>query len=217
MRNQQFWGNTLLIIFLLLHSLVDTKSHELKKPALFEKGLSMLNKGLEEHLPTTKYRIEKWGPGWTNQRCKARTEKANETATKIDTYNVFYDDCSTPWVLCRHTDSPDPLDNLVGNLGRMPVRARSYIKAVLSLPGRKSGVHAYMSNDGLMVLFNSPGKNAQSSMTVFIHEMGHSLDAIAFPEKKLSTSKKWKSAYDQVSTFCLPLCCLTQTKMSFDP
>lgn len=202
MHTQCFWGKSLLLIFLLLHSSVRA-ANDLKKPPLFKDGLTKLKKGLEEHLPTTKYHVKKWAPGWTTEHCKRAAAKANppEDAAKIETFNVHYDDCSSPWTLCRHTDSPDPLKNFIENFGRIPVGARSYVRGAISLPERIAKQNHAWNGGDFIAMFNrlEPGRRDRSEVAVWMHEVGHSLDRHAFADSKFSESKKWQMEYDQDS------------------
>ena len=122
MRIKGFWGKPLITIILLLVTSIEARK-TLNKPSLFKDGLGDLKEGLKKHLPVPKYRVHKWKPGWTMRECKEEATKSNVTSLeKLETFTVYYDDCTLPWTICHHTDSTDPLKNVIENFGRVPVR-----------------------------------------------------------------------------------------------
>lgn len=187
------WVCTLITNFLLL-----TSTHaedQLDKPPLL-KDFDVLRDGLEAHLPSQRWNYSIWAPGWILSDCKRIAEKANLSASTIETFNVFYDDCSSPWILCRHNASPDPLDHFFSNFGRIPVRARSHVKGAISLPDPKLD-HAYNA-DNYIAIFSQQDAlhHTWSNLNVFIHETGHSLDlGGAFAHGVLSSSDSWATEY----------------------
>ena len=70
---------------------------------------------------------------------------------------------------------------------------------MLLLPNPQNN-YAYNAND-FIVLFNQQrdGHHDWSSLTVMLHEVGHSLDRTAYRSSQLSSSDKWRSAYDEDS------------------
>ena len=191
---------TISYLFASVHAVDSTT--KLNKPALLKHGLgALLQDGLKAHLPKTDYHITKWAPGWIPTDCKRIAEKANNSASDIETFDVHFDDCSSPWILCRHTASPDPLVNFIENFGRIPVRARSHVKGAISLPETTAGQnHAYNDN-GYIASFSrlDASHRDRSSLTMFIHETGHSLDAGAFLDSPLSSHEKWDMEYNHDS------------------
>jgi hypothetical protein len=49
----------------------------------------------------------------------------------MEVYNVFYEDCDRPWVICRHKDAPMSIEKMIDNFGRLPVRLRSLVRVQL--------------------------------------------------------------------------------------
>ena len=143
-------------------------------------------------------RLEKWEPGWILEDCKRITDTANRSAADVETFNVHYEDCSSPWILCRHKNSPDPLGHFIYNFGRIPVRARSHIKGAISLPDTQQ-THAYNDADFLALFqLQDAFHHVWSNLSVFIHETGHSLDGHAFnPDGHLPSSANWHYQYEQ--------------------
>lgn len=165
---------------------------KLSKPPLHE-NLDYLEAGLKAHLQSPPYQVTEWNPGWIAEDCKSIAENENLNPADVKTYSVKYDDCSAPWILCRHKDSPSPVGNLFDRMGRLPVGTRQFVRHVIALPDPNSG-HAYNAN-GNVAMFN-----IVDSVSVFIHEAGHSLDfQQAFVDTPLSTSANWINNYNQDS------------------
>lgn len=59
--------------------------------------------------------------------------------------------------------------------GRLPLRMRSYIKHILSVPGAAS---AYNSDNSILLRGNDASN--MSPLTLYGHETGHSLDSNAY-------------------------------------
>lgn len=45
----------------------------------------------------------------------------------IEAFDVKFDDCDTPWVICRHKDSQMNISWIVERLSVQPVRFRSFV------------------------------------------------------------------------------------------
>lgn len=76
---------------------------------------------------------------WTNRligiplRCKAVAEAEGFSPYDIEVFNVHYTDCNDVWIMCRHHASPMSQIDMIDRFGRLPVRARSYIRHVLGI------------------------------------------------------------------------------------
>ena len=175
---------------IVLGQLIALAVARLDKPIL-NKDLSYLHDGLVAHLPGKPAHYSTWNPGWIPQDCSNIIFTANLSNTDVDVYNVQYEDCSTPWIICRHKDSPNSLEQLLDTFSQVPVRARQFVRHVVALPDKKdTGSHAYNSN-GNIALFNE----AASHVAVLVHETGHSLDLLgAYSIDHLSTSQNWTDA-----------------------
>ncbi|KAF6217414.1 hypothetical protein HO133_006930 [Letharia lupina] len=181
-------------------------TQRLDKPPL-ETGLDYLQKGLLEYLGPVKSSYKKWTPGWIPSDCKTMTVNANLSVAHVETFSVQYEDVGTsvnvafseisnqcpndPWLLCRHIDSPDPLENMIDLFGRVPVRARQWVRHIVNLPDPTNFTSAY-NWAGNIAMFESINRD----LTLFIHETGHSLDLLgAYPDNPLSTSRHWHAQY----------------------
>ena len=123
--------------------------------------------------------------------------------------------CSSPWILCRHKDSPAPLANMTDHFGRVPVRARQWVRHVVSLPDRKfhssfstlkiptdnniaanSESWAYNSNANIVMFDTIDG-----IVPRFIHETAHSLDLQGAYQRQdhvtESSAQNWIDNYNQ--------------------
>jgi hypothetical protein len=56
----------------------------------------------------------------------------------MEVYNVHYEDCDTPWVICRHKDAPMSIEKMIDNFGRLPVRLRNLVRVQLGMPAAPS-------------------------------------------------------------------------------
>ncbi|OJJ07852.1 hypothetical protein ASPVEDRAFT_66052 [Aspergillus versicolor CBS 583.65] len=134
----------------------------------------------------------KWEDGLMPEDCKSIAEGQDLNPADFEVYDVFYDDCQDAWSFCRHKDSPEDLETLVNTFGRVPVRMRSWVRHVLSIPGNNWA-------------FNSNGNIALSGTTthnldVCLHETGHSLDLLgAYVDGALSSTQEWEDAYNKDS------------------
>ncbi|KAL8783608.1 MAG: hypothetical protein Q9195_009342 [Heterodermia aff. obscurata] len=190
---------TILILALSILNLAKVNSQRINKPGLLP-GFNGLDAALKAHLPKTSHdKVDLWSPGWILEDCKTLTEENGFSPHDIETFSVRYVDCPSPWILCRHKNSPDPLWHTVELFGRIPVRARAHIKGMLLLPNNSTD--AAYNADNTIVLFNQQrlGHHDWSSLTVIMHEVGHSLDAAAYPDSQLSISEKWLAAVDEDS------------------
>ncbi|KAL8870958.1 MAG: hypothetical protein Q9174_003117 [Haloplaca sp. 1 TL-2023] len=137
--------------------------------------------------------MDKWGPGWIPQWCKDTAKERNFNPADITTWNVHYDDCKEPWIMCHHKSSPSPILNLVDTFGRLPVKTRQYVRHIITLPAENGW--AYNAN-GNIAFFGTTLTN----LNVHLHESAHSLDLQnAYKDKPLHSSQKWLSEYAQDS------------------
>lgn len=91
--------------------------------------LNYLKDELIAHMPATNATALQWEGGWLPKDCQDQmVGKYNVSASDIEVYNVTFDDCSAPWIMCRSKDSQQPVEELILDFSRIPVRARSYVK-----------------------------------------------------------------------------------------
>ena len=89
--------SNVLISFLLLLSVL-SKAQQLDKPPLLS-DFNVLDDALKENLPKTNYsRAVSWGNEWILEDCKNIAETEHLHPNDIETFDVYYDDCSSPWV-----------------------------------------------------------------------------------------------------------------------
>lgn len=146
-------------------------------------------------MKVTPWKATKWGPGWILSDCKSLAKRQNYSVDEIDTYNVKYDDCASPWILCHHRKSPDPLPNFFDNFGRIPVKARSHVRGAIAFPVPK-GSWAFNMADFISV-FNVQNamEHQMGGFNVLMHETGHSLDHVyKVAGGQLSKTKEWMDA-----------------------
>jgi len=181
--------------YLLVQLAALTFASRLQKAPL-SSNLDYLHDGLVAHLPLATGTFFQWPPGWIPQDCKDIAHKKNLTAIDVEVYSVHYDDCDTPWILCRHKDSLNPVGYMIDRFGRVPVRSRSYIRHVVDLPDHRDPTNTYAtnSNDNILLV-----NKADAILAVLIHETGHSLDLHKVYQKQgyLSDAMTWRDAYDK--------------------
>ncbi|KAL8649656.1 MAG: hypothetical protein Q9226_005484 [Calogaya cf. arnoldii] len=156
------------------------------KPILHE-DLDYLKDNLLKYMPTVGRNFDQWSDqDWIPQWCLDRSKDENDAFNPADirTYNIRYDDCESPWVVCVHKDSKMSIDTLADLFGRVPVGSRSYIRHVLSIPNEAGGAANY-GNDIKLLQIGDDG------LQVLLHEVGHTLDAQAYAEP-LYKSDNWK-------------------------
>ncbi|KAL8790338.1 MAG: hypothetical protein Q9213_000690 [Squamulea squamosa] len=165
-------------------------SQRLTKPPL-QQNLDNLPPGFYNNLkPTTSTRTA-FQAGYIPSDCKNIATREGFNPADIQTWNIKYSDCSTPWIFCYHKNSNGPLNDLVDRFGRLPVHTRQFNRHIVSLPATNG--HAY-NDGGNLVFFGT----TLSSINVHIHEAAHSLDLLGafYPDKPLSSSTKWINEYN---------------------
>ncbi|KAH0548026.1 hypothetical protein GP486_008232, partial [Trichoglossum hirsutum] len=131
-----------------------------------------IDQGLLDHLEPTFSTSDAWGGGWIPKDCKDIVEGNTLKATDVEVFNVHYSDCSEPWIMCHHKDSPVSKIDMIDLFGRMPVRMRSFVRHLVAMPGGQSAG----SNGDNIQLFGTA-----NVISIFVHETGHGLDSHAFP------------------------------------
>ena len=172
-------------------------SGRLNKPTL-AKTLNYLKPALAKYLPPVNATVHPWNNGSIPFDCKSIVLKRNLSAADFETFDIHYDDCSIPWTVCKQKQGPGSLDNLVHNFGRVPVRARSWVRHVIDIHDPKSpGGWGAVGTGSTIELFNRVDKG----VPIFIHETGHVLDANAYHRGiKLSNSTTWLDSYNKDSS-----------------
>lgn len=118
------------------------------------------------------------------------------TVAGIEVYNVTYNDCDEPWIVCRCPEAEDNLDTVVADLGRLPVAARENVRYVVMAPNNTSpdtveleGAALYWAGD-LLIYGN------WSSVGLFVHEVAHNLDFwVATDKEDTLFSSEWSCRF----------------------
>jgi hypothetical protein len=187
----------------------------LNKPVIKPQFYDGLDPGFLQYLKPTNYTIAPYGDDVLPQFCYNAVSKQivnNIALSPNDTeaFNITYADvsfsatpltaptlltdaqCPTPWVFCRHKDSNSTQDSIATLFGRLPVRQRSFIRHIVAVSGAPG---AFNGGENIQI-----SGNAINTLTVYSHEIGHSLDTHAFNNGNLSqggfsSSQKWLDAY----------------------
>lgn len=186
------------------HTNTNTTSSGLGKEALSEFS-NYLNDGLAAHLPPATAAYTKWKPGSLPAVCRTQIDAENQklsainadiqklSANDVEVYNVLYDDCSVPWVICRHKHSPDAIPILISTFGRVPVRARQFVRHVMVMPRHMNLTSSGYYAKGTIVLYS----RYDSHLISVLHETAHCLDFLgAYKDYPInfSTSQAWMDA-----------------------
>jgi hypothetical protein len=138
---------------------------------------TLLDPGMRNVMRNTSYTISIWNNNLIPSDCKDLVEGQNFqgsplSGADVEVFNVTYTDCDLPWVMCRHKDSPGDNDMMAQTFGQLPVRMRSYLRHMISIPGQRS---AFSTGQNTVLV-----DTAIDSITIYGHEVGHSLDGHAF-------------------------------------
>ena len=86
----------ILVIFVLLLS-ITAEAQRLDKPSLLS-DFNDLEGALKDNLPkTNQSKVVRWD-SWILEDCKRIEEQEHFSPSDIETFEVCYDDCSSPWV-----------------------------------------------------------------------------------------------------------------------
>ncbi|KAL8809912.1 MAG: hypothetical protein Q9200_003013 [Gallowayella weberi] len=177
---------------------------KLNKPTLYPAGTDIfdptagLRDGLMANLHPTNGSMDQWGPGWIPKACTApSSHKDPLKLADTEVWNLHYDDCPTPWIVCYNKNSGYELSTVFDLFGRLPVKSRAYVRTLMILPqetGQAKG-YAYTRNQDIVIYGNDI-----DNFMVYIHETGHALDiggAYSDDGSWLSSSDDWLKSYDQ--------------------
>ncbi|KAK6352468.1 hypothetical protein TWF730_009293 [Orbilia blumenaviensis] len=169
----------------------------LKSKIDYPDGLSgPFNPGFSQNTNASLEWIDPWGDGWIPQGCKDRFLAKGYDAKDARVFNVKYTDCDQAWTFCRHKDAQLSIDDMADSFGRMSVHMRSLVRHPIALPAKSCSAQAY-TGIGDIVLYG-----ACKSVTVWLHETGHQLDARLEPSKRFSGTLAWLVALGRDS--CVP-------------
>ncbi|KAH9885521.1 hypothetical protein F4778DRAFT_505771 [Xylariomycetidae sp. FL2044] len=181
----------LLATSLALNAAIQVQA-ALDKP-LIQPEIPPLDGGLWANLAPTQSTHDQWEWGWSLLRCQDEAQRNGFSPYDMEVFNIHYTDCDSVWIMCRHHDSPMSQIQMIDIFGRMPVRMRQYVRHVIAFPSDSR--HAYTWSDlGDVVLFG----DAQNYPTLWVHEIGHSLDmnAISGYAHPFNTDNIWIDNYN---------------------
>ncbi|KAJ7044828.1 hypothetical protein C8F04DRAFT_597764 [Mycena alexandri] len=99
--------------------------------------------------------------------CAKYTGAAKECPTTMSAVDVTYDDCGSPWTICRCASANITLDASVDFLAHVPVGLRRYVGTVMVMPD--TSAHAYTLNSDIHFF-------GICSQRTWIHESTHAAD-----------------------------------------
>ncbi|KAK8085660.1 hypothetical protein PG997_006931 [Apiospora hydei] len=162
----------------------------LDKPAV-RKDFTGFEPLLIANLPETKYNISVWARGWIPSDCNGYADSHNVSAADFIIYQVQYNDCGDPWIMCYHKDSEASIENIAKQFGRIPIQMREWVKHVVTIPDKMGW--AYMDKGNTVFM-----RPTDSMVTTMIHETAHAVDLNGgYGGSLLSGSALWAGNYAQ--------------------
>lgn len=81
-------------------------------------------------LPAQQAKVDPWPVGIIPTSCHQTPWNDTHFFDSVDmaAFSVTYEDCFAPWIICRHTQSHDPIEKVVEYFGRMPLGLRENVK-----------------------------------------------------------------------------------------
>ncbi|KAH6692740.1 hypothetical protein F5X68DRAFT_129668 [Plectosphaerella plurivora] len=126
--------------------------------------------GLLAGLPTMpNHWVEDWNSIHILDWCKERTVDMGLNPNDVETWNVHYDDCIEPWIMCRHKDSLVSKGMMIDLWSRIPLAMREVVRHFGVWPA--GGDSAYSFDDNIVFLGPTVYR-----LPVIIHEVAHSVD-----------------------------------------
>ncbi|KAI1408250.1 hypothetical protein F5Y13DRAFT_194531 [Hypoxylon sp. FL1857] len=197
-----------LLLFLALPLLVfadgPTSRPEIVPPVDFQ---GAIEKGLQEHLPSTPWHITQWNQSMLPLGCQRVAHQYNTSVTQLEIFEVKYDDCSQPWVMCRHVDAKVDANTMAQTFGKIPLGMREYVKNLEVLKSEKlTAAYAASYNDTIAVA------DDPFYLYAMAQEMMHSIDwhvkvltNVNTVDGPTSESSTWRDHHEKsdavVSTF----------------
>ncbi|KAJ7765940.1 hypothetical protein DFH07DRAFT_737496 [Mycena maculata] len=125
--------------------------------------------------------------------CAGYEGPGNECTANMTAASVTFEDCGTPFTVCRCTDANMTMATVVDRLGRVPVGLRRFVGAVMILGGETQAYTNLSTGDIHMF--------GVTEMDTWVHEATHAFD-FAVPTAPHSNSTRWTTATSQDS--CAP-------------
>ncbi|EKD02183.1 hypothetical protein A1Q2_03545 [Trichosporon asahii var. asahii CBS 8904] len=154
-----------------------------------------LNSRLLAGTPEHDSSVKNWTESATLQdaiplACYDAVKREGLNPADVEVFTVTYDDCSTPWELCRHQDAERNLPTVRSLHSKIPVRARELLPYALHLPGPE---RAYRTSE-ILVLGGKP------DFLTIMHQVGRAIDDnCGFPgkDRRCSDTETWRNAFDR--------------------
>ncbi|KAL4886637.1 hypothetical protein BJY04DRAFT_178054 [Aspergillus karnatakaensis] len=144
---------------------------------------------------------EQWEFGWLPARCHDVAESwENQDPYDMEVFNVTYEDCAQPWVMCRHKEAQLTLDQMIDNFGRLPVRMRNLVRTQLAFPRNDGSLVAYAFTDLGDIVYTG---DLYPFIRFWFHEVGHIRDRnVNAAAGDYSASDAWLAEYDKDEHIC---------------
>ncbi|KAH8901448.1 hypothetical protein GQ53DRAFT_775997 [Thozetella sp. PMI_491] len=146
-------------------------ANEINKPSIQPAfNESIMEPIMRQNMYPTQSRWEFWGEGWIPKTCKDFALQNGLNPWDYEIFNVFYTDCSEPWIMCRHKGAPASVIDMIDIFGRMPVHMRQYVAHLTAVPWLNDGTIAATDSANIVV------RGFNVNITVLSHEISHNLD-----------------------------------------
>ncbi|EKJ68905.1 hypothetical protein FPSE_10931 [Fusarium pseudograminearum CS3096] len=150
---------------------------------------------LFEALPQTPHTVTKWPWGKLPKQCKKLAAQENLDPYNMTVYNVLYEDCPQPWVICHHHLSQNRIESIADNFGRVPIGLRNFIRIQFAAPplnGTLMGACTTFPR-GDVAIYGNTTKRLQDWVHEAIHGadyyLGHKLYGKMFTDTALFTNE----------------------------
>ncbi|KAJ4155824.1 hypothetical protein LMH87_001051 [Akanthomyces muscarius] len=144
-------------------------SAPLSKPAIHP-NLDFIEDGLQRYLPEISFTLNKWNDNRIPQECKTRVGNAND----FDIYEMHYDDCAEPWLLCHNRNAPVSPDTIARQFSKVPIGMRQWVRLLIDVPAGSTSAY---NAGGTIYINNANGR----MISVLVHETAHSTNMGGFP------------------------------------
>ncbi|KAI5807745.1 hypothetical protein DFH27DRAFT_479070 [Peziza echinospora] len=159
-------------------SLTSVANAAINKPYLLENGeIVQILDPLTTYVPATPASVVQWPQnGQFPGSCVS--EAVNKCPiSNVKVYNVTYNDCDRPWVMCRCDDATVSLNRMVTMFGKVPVKSRVFVRHLFGWPDNTPNVAAYAFGSDIGLVGNLFTSTGADEMFILLHEVGHVLDS----------------------------------------
>ncbi|KAI1104033.1 hypothetical protein F4804DRAFT_352504 [Jackrogersella minutella] len=131
-----------------------------------------IEKGLAANLKFTPSRVVNWTDNKMPMDCVKAAKEHNYGPEDFDVFEVHYNDCGQPWVMCRLRDAKVNATTMADVFGRMPLGMRQYVRHVIVIKQKDTGSAAAWNFGDTITLSEDCYLHY-----IFAHEISHSLDS----------------------------------------